>query len=75
MAEETDDGFILWVREGIADLKNHIHQFRNHRKQLPGRIVGVHWWQVACERMTAGEPVEEVMADYGWAKCNSSARI
>lgn len=31
-----------------------------------GYIVGQHWLSVAYERICAGEPEPEVMADYGW---------
>lgn len=31
-----------------------------------GYIIGMHWLSVAYERICAGEPQLEVMADYGW---------
>jgi hypothetical protein len=31
-----------------------------------GYIIGIHWLAAAYERIVAGEPQDEVMADYGW---------
>lgn len=34
----------------------------------PGYLIGMHWLAVAYERICAGEPTDEVMADYGWVR-------
>ena len=69
-----DDGFVTWVCEGVGFLWRHLHQRTTHRKKIPGRVVGIHWWQVACERMSAGEDVDEVMNDYGWERETRTTR-
>ena len=39
------------------------------RKRHPGYIIGNHWLETAYDRICAGEPESEVLADYGWRQC------
>lgn len=39
------------------------------KKRHPGYIIGNHWLETAYDRICAGEPESEVLADYGWRQC------
>ncbi len=45
--------------------------YRTGGGRVLDRVLGQHWWEVAAERMTAGESEAEVMRDYGYTRGES----
>ena len=45
-----------------------IHEFKDKAPAKPVPRTSYHWLEVAASRIKAGEPEQQVMEDYGYAK-------
>jgi hypothetical protein len=45
-------------------------EWEQHQRQ---KIIGDHWLEVALDRFKAGDPLDEVLLDYGYAPATTTS--